>query len=700
MVQAKNSVVKFKYLRGPKGICGIARKVLGKINREVKIFNKLKAIMSYSRGYAVEYLDCYKRIMQRPNHVFLGHDGITKLFYVYACAKLFLKSDNELVKKQMLKNCLYVFGAKTTIKKQDKVKLLTTKFYSHKQVAFKYLGSEISHGQNFELRGQELSKRNSASYVTYYNNGVSVKYYVAKKLPVKYYEISHQPDVCASRGAGLPADRFSYTIGSDKMKYDLTHTADTFYANSTSKDGIIAMFVNGKVSFGSSLAEKCDELRIYAELQGFAKIFIVHAKSKSDAVGIISRIKKNGYKVDYLFDEREQKIAREVEQIYKTAFESKYICGENLRDKYVATCRVIPTLHLPTLVYTMQNVQDFFDVMDRATLFERIAHAGRNLNLVCLYSSGNDEIREIINAFIDKREMRNLIGAGVFVFFVDKIKQSNLVVNLLSMMAENQIIRNKIKKNKHIEVTHHIGKNFPVTHSFFVRNASGRARNAKVDTCIDLGTPSVVWKNGATLHAVGLKNYSKPYSYKIPMGGMVDIKNQMICDNFVVNFDVKLAPYEEKVFKIIKNDGVLSRAEKKQAFIGNIEDLNVSSMDSRFAELFDGEITDTQIDNKKFALIKRAVSNHDRDLFFLLLKNVHMNIDLWTFFIEKVLGIKLVKGKIQLMPCIQITGDFELRFSYRGTPYKFLVKQNNSGFTINYLEKEFKNFAQLDIDVV
>ena len=676
MVNTKNKVVRFRYL--PKFFC--------KINKEIKIFNKMKIVMPCRRGYAMEYLDCYKRLMQKPNSVFPGGDGIAKLFYAYACAKLFLRSDNQFVRKQMLKNCLYVFGAKTIVKKQGKAKLLDMKFYTHRQVAFKYLGSEILDGANFELRGQELCKRNSASYITYYNDDVSVKYYVARNMPAQCYEVTGT------------ANTFSYIVGDDKMKFDLTHTADTFYASC--KGQATAMFVNGRANFGSSLAEKCEELRIYAELQGNAKIFIIKGKTKSEVVRMVSQVKHSGCNVDYLFDSKERKIAREIEETYAMAERSKYVSGEDLRDKYVATNKIIPTLYLPTLVYNMQRVQDFFDVVDRAWLFERIACVGRNLNLVFLYSSQNDEIREIINAFVDKSEMKSLINAGVFVFFVDRIKESNPVVNFLNLMAEVRKNPNKARKHKDIDVTSHIGNNFPITHSFFVRNTHSRTRSAKVDVHIDLGTPSVIWKDGAILHAVGLKNYSKPYNYKIPTGGVVDIKNQLIATSFAITLDVKLAPHEEKVFKIVKNDGVPSRAEKKQAFIGSIEDLKIVSSDLRLTKLFASEIIDKQTDTKKLDMIKRAVSNYDKELFFVLLRNHRIDSDLWTFLIEKVIGIKLVKGKIQLMPCVQITGDFELRFSYKGSPYKFMVKQSNSGFIINYLEKEFKNFAQLDVDVI
>ena len=49
------------------------------------------------------------------------------------------------------------------------------------------------------------------------------------------------------------------------------------------------------------------------------------------------------------------------------------------------------------------------------------------------------------------------------------------------------------------------------------------------------------------------------------------------------------------------------------------------------------------------------------------------------------------------MPCIQICGDFELRFNYLNYPYHFTVKQRGVGFTVKYGEQEYRNFAQVVI---
>jgi len=622
----------------------IVDRVFSKINHEIKIFNKLKI------RHRTNHLDI---LIKNPNYIERG-DGIEKLFYVVACANLYRFRGNDLC----LKNVLYTF-ARTKIKSLRKAKFSKNRYFTYKQVKYKYLNQKIVGEQDFEI-GQELKRRNAGNNVTYYNDDVTIKNYVDKKLPIDIYEITGRIN-------------FTYKIGDDKMQYDISHTADTLYV--TGHD-YIAFYVDGRAEFSTTMAGKGDELKITIKTEN-AKIHIIRAKTKKEIISL--KNKEINYQTDF---------AEDIEASCNTAMNSHFVTGENLREKFVETQKIIPTLFLPTLVFKIQSTDSFFEIIDRFPIYKKIAECNQNINLVFLYSSQNHEVREIINAFIDRNEAKGLIDIGVFIFFVDTMTASNSVVNLLTLMGEC-----KPKKVVKCSALMHVNNTFPVTYKYFVRNDSTRQKKMKVNVVFPLGGLAVVKKQGNVLAVHELKSYAKPYTLKIPFACNI---NEMICREISLQTDATFAPHEEKEYRIIKNDGVVGRNEKKQMFIGSIEQLSVSATDSRLARLVDLPVSDGTC--KNLDLIKRIVSNFDKELFFKVA--TEMTIDLWTFVIEKIIGIKLVRGRVQLMPCIQITGDFELNFVYNGKPYNFSVKQKNQGFTINYGEKQFKNFASVEVDVV
>ena len=699
-------------------------KVFGKLNNEIKLFNKMHIVMPCRNGVAVHYINSLGNLVRNPRWVPKAGDGFAKLLYLYATANLMLRSGDALVRRQLIKNCLFVFG-RTVIKRSGlALHPIYINLYAHRQARYKFLNSKILGGADFEIGGERFERRNAVSYVTFYNKDITVKHYVDKYLPVGCYHIKTDKDI-----------RFAITVGADKMKYNLSHTADTFV--SVCEGRAVGVYVDGRAAFGSSICEKTDDMKVYVNFEGGinAKIFVVHGRNKAEVLQLVGDLKRRGGRLDYLCNAGEARDVRAIEGLFVTACDGKFVSGEGLREKFIAATKYVPTLFLPTLVYTIEEKQDFFDVVDRFEYFRRIARAGRNINVVFMYSGMNDNVRAIINAFVDKGEARGLIDAGVFLFFVDKVKSDAGAVNYLSLMAERACNekRKKSGKDKYsylfnkaeagnndcftdnsaVVTARHVSNSFPVTHSVFVRNTASRGQSARVFIRIDVGAggyASVVAKRGAVVVVAGLKPGTRSCNFSLPTGAVVLTdggdrveKLETVCERFFVAVDVRLSAHEERVFKIVKNDGGLGRAERKQTFIGSIENLTVRATDSRFEKLFAHKITDTDDGTRKaeelLSNIKSAVRNYDIDLFHVLLgRHNGVTTDIWAFLVSKVLGIKLVRGKVQLTPCIQITGDFELTFEHAGTPYNFTVKQHAGGaFTINYGEQEYTNFVQVAV---
>lgn len=663
-----------------------------KLCREIRIFNKMKLVMPCRRGTSVMYSQFLGRLIIEPRFVICNSDAVARLLYICAAANLYTHSRRCLEKRQLVKNCIYVFGQKNIIKKVRKITCLQRRLYTHKQVRFKYLNGRFIFAQN---------RVDRPSYTKYLHSdgqkqGSFEKHYVDKVLPVECFETN--------------TEDFSYFVSNNKYNYNLSHTSDTFYA--ISNGSAIGLYVPGKVTFGSSICENGNNLTIYASGNG-GKYYIIRGKSKQDIIPIVGEIKRRRGQLDYLLTAGEAKEVMQIERIFERAWSCRFVRGDGLKDKFPAACKYVPTLFLPTLVYIVDKADDFFTVVDNFKLFEKIAATGNSLNIVFLYSSMNDEVREIMKAFVDKDEAKNLISKGIFLFFVDRVKAKEQAVNYLSLMSEAKLkvkIANEINKSG-TEIVTHISNSFPITHTVYIRNTFGRPRTAKVQIplCVGseldglpFGMPAICQQQGANLHVTSLKS-GRSVNYRLPIGASITDEfgrtlrdSEIACQNVYIGCDVKLAAYEEKIVKIIKGEGGLSRCEKRQVFLGSLENVSIKG-NSQLQRIFEIGIADG-VEEKLCAALKESIRNFERDVFFALLgSRESISSDVYALIVERVIGIKLLRGKIQLMPCIIITGNFELSFMYQGIPYYFKVKEKGSGFIVNYDNTEHKNFFELPI---
>jgi len=687
IVRIEKSIARVNPLSG-KGCLegGVGKKLL----REIRIFNRMRIVMPCRRGVPVLYSQYLGRLVLDPRWIYKGEDGFARLLYICAAANAHAHAHDGLVQRQLMKNCLYVFGQKDIIKNTHKLPFKVSGAWANAkkgcpkggvfgQRRFKYLHNR------FIFNSSRLDR---PSYTIYEGK----KHYIDKHLPVQCFETTQ--------------DNFTYFISSDKFKYSLSHTSDTFFA--VSKEEAVGIYAPDKVSFGSSICEKGDELNVYVSntpspsappllLKGeFLRIYVVTAKTKPEVTSIIGEVKRRRGKLDYLLTAEEAKEVAQIESLYEHAWASRFVKGDNLKDKYSVACKYVPTLFLPTLVYQIERPDDFFAVVDSFKYFRRIVATGNNFNIVFLYSSMNDEVREIIKAFADKEEARALINAGVFLFFIDRIKAKNKAVNFLSLMNELPSNVEGCPKGGVFEVTTHISNSFPITHTVYVRNTLKKPQTSSVH--IPLDVDGVCKRQGANMQVTSLKS-GKTTNYKLPTGATVIDEfgrevcdSEIVCERVFVQCSVRLAGFEEKVLKIIKGNGGLSRKERKEAFLGSLENVKVSNTALLGRRIVEG--TDEKLCNS----LKSAIKNFEREVFFALLKREEITSDVYSLLIERVIGIKLLRGKIQLMPCIAITGSFELSFTYKGTPYNFKVTERGSGFSVNYGDAEYKNFLQVAVE--
>lgn len=695
------------------------KKVIEKLDREIHIFNKMNIVMPCRHGVAVMYIDTMACLFENPRWICNCEEGYEKLFYLFAAVNLFGLTSEELARKQLLKNCLYVFGAKTSIKKNSS-KLcncfpkLHTNFFAVKQPAFKFLhGQTLAKFVNstlpFEIRNNSsdapvcLGSRYSTSYAVYCGERVEVKHFVDRILPVECFVVS-----VSENNGGF---RFTWKTGEDKMQFDLSHTTDTFYYVNVKTKRAVGIFVRGRnVCFGSTFAQSEKELDINVNLSGDnnAQIFVVHGNSKSEVLTCVSKIKQQKGKLNYLVDSRKRAIISEIEELYRRAYFSRFVTGEDLRERYTSALKLVPTLHMPTLVYCIETASDFFEVVDRFDLYKKMASGCKNFNVVLLYSSQNDNVREIINAYINRTEVRELLDRGIFLFFINKVTAAEGALYYLSKMAvyKARVSNCKGKVNNLVEITEHVSNTYPITHSVFARNTAKQSVSTSVKTQLLFNAPLNIARRTNTLLSVVSLNNGRTSDYKIPLGSRIfddngaEIKdNYHVTSNAVLRLDVRLSAFEERRFDIIRNDGVLSAKDRKNAFVGSLQNIRIDAADKRLTALFSLPIEPSVPCPASLAVsLKTAIKTADQNLMYALFgKRDSLPAEIYKLLIERVIGVKLVRSQIQLLPKIELTGSFTLSFIYQDKPFEFVVKKAASGFNVRYGDQESYNYLQVGV---
>ena len=397
--------------------------IFQKINREIAIFNKMKIVLPSTKGLPNLYIKWLGRLHVNPYERANSADPIEKLMYLYAACVLFGKTSDEFRKRQYFKDILYAFGTKKVVNKViafglKPLKISNRKLFAIRQPMFKFLQTK------FVVREENLRFANSYAIKTV--GAAQIKNYVGTIHGTKYSVECFEVD---------GKYRFTHDFASDKFKSTFSHTSDTFYC--TFRNKAVAVVVQGqpRVNFETNLADKDPNLLLFINVKERAKIFVLESDTKVNVMRLISKLKGTDGKVDYLQAPEQIAQTREIEELAEKAYLSRFVTGEKLKNRQLAAQRLVPTIHIPTLVFDVTDGGELFAAIDFFGHFRAMAAAGMNINVVILYSSQNDVVREFIGAFTSRREAAELVAAGVFLFFIDKIKASNDAVYYLSKMA-------------------------------------------------------------------------------------------------------------------------------------------------------------------------------------------------------------------------------------------------------------------------
>jgi hypothetical protein len=529
----------------------------------------------------------------------------------------------------------------------------------------------------------------------------------------------------------------SFTVADDKCDWDCGISRGVVCCRNLIDGRTKKYKITGEnVHIASSLLEKTDKLEIYVTAVGFVGVSVDGAKRRLLSPGEID------------FNKR-------VEEIVKAAHNSQFVVGENLRQRYLTTEKQIPSLRLLTVVNEICDAETILNALDNLEYYKKAAKLFNGLNIVFLYSGGNDFVAKLVSGFIAREDITDLYKNRVFMYFIDRIVVPVDVVYYLTRMiraggvgvggavrtdntrlqrggnAEKQttggavgvrenmgsggmgatgkntgsgntvraVVCDKIViDNERVGVHEVKGKSYPYSKTVVLQNGNPKPQNVTVAVPIIFGGLSVVSVTGKTVTVVGL-NSGRTNIYKLPKEAIVNVRDEMITDSMEILYKTKLAGYEERRFQIIKNEGVLSPKERKNRFLKSLADICVRSADPKFDKIFSLPVTEKETP-QILSAVKATVKNVDRALFISILSaRNELGSDLWAWLLNKIIGVRLSKttgNAIQIVPNINISGDFSLSFVYDGKPYSFNVVQNSGGCSINYENGKQNNFLQIN----
>jgi hypothetical protein len=439
-----------------------------------------------------------------------------------------------------------------------------------------------------------------------------------------------------------------------------------------------------KIRLATSVAEKTDALEIYVTCVGKAVISVDGAKER-------------------LLSFTEIEYNKRAEQIISAAYNSKFVAGQNLLQRYNSVEKEIPSMRLLSVVYEITDADVFITVIEEVELYKKIAKLFGGFNIIFLYSGGNDFAAKLVSGFIGRDDIGELYKSNCFMYFIDRVTTSVDTIYFLSRMKiaseQKRAVQNGeiMADSPHIAVNEINGKTYPYTKTVVLQNADKKQQIVTAAVSVILGGMSVVSCDGKVVTVVGLYSHRTDI-YKLPQDAKVCIKNEIITDRIEVIIKTRLSGYEQKKFPIIKNEGVLSPKERKSQFLKSIENICVVSTDAEFSGIFAKNVTEKETPQVLFA-VKSAVRNADRKLFISVLSGRNeIGADTWAYLLNKIIGIRNIKNSVQIVPDISITGDFSLSFDYNGQTHNFSIVKNGGGCAINYGSEKGNNFLEIPFD--
>ena len=618
-----------------------------KLRHEIKIFNRLCLVLPTVDGVAVAYREQMRALLRNPQ-TRPDTDPYERLLYGYACYVLRHKLKDEVACKHLQRNLVFLLVPKRKIVKKRHVVWARCRYQFHSLPIYKVFGDSyfdpLQPGIVADSPWQKMVAYDS--YVKYVNADMVVKRYAHA------YTLASQT-----------TQTVTLKVAGDKTDFDCRINRGVVTCRHLTTGESHTYTVRGEhVRLATSVCGKTDALEIYVTWQGEAQILL------------------DGGKPQWL-PASEIAVNRRLEKIVTTAYQAQFITGERLRTRYLAAAKLVPSLNGLTRVVNVQSVDDFWHVWSALDDYRHVARLLRGFSLVFLYTSTLPEINATITDTVISEQVKACYHDQLWVYLIDRTVTELDALYYLTKLSRAGHYVPPAPMPPGLAVT----KNWPYVKTLTVTNTLPQKMTRDLVVPLQFNNLSVVSANGCILTVVGLVS-GRRSTYVLPCP--LHLTGEWITTHVNVPLKVKLAGYETRQFTITRRESQNQARLTKKDLATALSEIQVHTDDKKLDNLFAKSVVDGE-DAGMLAAVKAAYQNQDRKLLLTALSDRHqITIDIWQYLLTQIVGLRVRAGKIFLVPCVNIMGEFSVTFVCTGQQYTFNTRKKlpaSAKFvTINY----------------
>ena len=617
-----------------------------KLRHEIKIFNRLCLVLPTVDGVAVAYREQMRALLRGPE-TRPGTDPYERLLYGYACYVLMHKINDEVMKKRLQRNLLFLLAPKRKVVKKRSVVWSRQRYQLHRLPIFKvFYNCYFDPLQPGIVGGQPWQMVAHDSYVKYFYGDVVVKRYA--------HAYALKADSTQTVTLKVAADKTDFDCqinrGVVTCKHLLTGESHTYAVRGE------------QVRLATSVCAKTDALEIYVTWQGQAQIWLDGGKPK-------------------WLTAHEIAANRRLEKIVTAAYQTKFITGERLRARYLAATKLVPSLGGLTCVINIQTADEFRQAWAALDDYRQVARLFHGFSLVFLYASTVADLATVVAATVSAEQISACHAEQLWLYLIDRTVIDPDALYCFMKFARPGHYVAPAPTPSGLAVT----KNWPYVKTLTVTNTLPQKMTRDLVVPLQFNHLSVVSANGCVLTVVGLLS-GRTSTYVLP--APLHLNGEWLTTHVNVPLKVKLAGYETRQFTITRCENQNQAYLTKKDLATALSEIEVRTDDKKLDALFKKNVVDGE-DASVLAAVKAAYQNQDRKLLLTALGDRHqITIDVWQYLLTQIVGLRVRAGKIYLAPCVNIMGEFTVTFTCEGQPYAFNTKKNLSVkakfATINY----------------
>ncbi len=617
-----------------------------KLRREIKIFNRLCLVLPTVDRVAVVYREQLKALLRNAQHK-PSNDPYERLFYGYACYVLLQKLNDEVIKRQLQRNLIFLFAPQHKFVKRTPLTLTRHNNLFHVEPVYK-----IFNDSYLQLHQPALTMSKPWCVITH---GSYVKYY-NEDVVVRRYAHAYTLDTETTQTVTLK-------VAVDKTDFDCQINRGVITCRHLPTGEIHTYAVRGEqVLLATSMCAKTDALEIYLTWQGHAQISLDGGQPKWLPVADVVA-------------------NRRIERLVNMAYQSKFIKGEKLRKRYSVVKKLIPSFDCLTRVVAIHHEEEFLQVWNQLADYRQVAKLFGGFNLIFLYSSTVPALAEIMLATISNEQMVACHDDQLWLYLVDRtVTDPDALYFLHKMTQVSHYVAPAITPPGLI-----VTRNWPYVKTLTVTNTLSQNMTRDLVVPLHFNHLSVVNANGTLLTVTGLVS-GRMSTYVLP--APIHLAGEWLTTHVNLPLKIKLAGYETRQFMITRRETQTKNRLTKKDLATAISEIQIRTDDKKFDGVFMKAVIDGE-DAKVLAAVKVAYQNQDRKLLLTALAERHqITMDVWQYILTQIVGLRVRTGKIYLTPCVNIMGEFTINFICEGHQYTFNTKKNlpsNRDFaTINY----------------